>query len=99
MHIHCVDEILYTTQYQEVIHTYVKNEYCAKCKHLSVITAEKVLSNSLLSSARAVGSGQCFFDPYDFQSNDEEYLPSEHVAETTPRQSYHTVCIPTAPRF
>jgi hypothetical protein len=44
-------------------------------------------------------SGQSSHDPYDLSSDDEEYVMSKNVAETTPRQSEYTAHLLQAPRL
>jgi hypothetical protein len=68
---------------------YVENEYCAKHRHVPVNKLETVPSCNLVPSATASGSYQSSFDPYDLSSDDEEYLPPNNVAETTPGRSDH----------
>jgi len=48
---------------------------------------ERLPSSNLIPSAMASGSCQSSFDPYDLSSDDEEYLMTNNVAETTPGQS------------
>jgi len=81
------DETSYTTQYQEAFLKYVENEYCAKHRRVPVNTLETIPSRNLVPSATASGSNQSSFDPYDLSSDDEEYLTSNNVAETTPGRS------------
>jgi len=60
---------------------------------------ESILSSNLVPSATVSGSCQSSFDPYDLSSNDEEYLPPNNVAETTPGQSDHAARLLTAARL
>jgi len=62
----------------------VENQYCAKHGRLPVMKPERILTNNVIPSSTASGSVQCFFDPYHFSSNDEEYLTPKNVAEVTP---------------
>jgi len=87
MDINPEDETSYTTQYQEAFMRYAENEYCAKHRRVPVNKLETVPSSNLVPSAMASGSYQWSFDPYDFSSDDEEYLTSNNVAETTPGHS------------
>jgi hypothetical protein len=89
MDINPVDEISYTTQYQEALLKYMEDEYCAKHRHVPVNKLETVPSSNLVPSATASGSYQSIFDPYDLSSDDEKYLKPNNVAETTPGQSDH----------
>ena len=81
------DETSYTTQSQEAFLKYVENEYCATHIHVPVKKSDSVLSNYLVPSPTASGSGQSSFDPYDLSSDDQEYILPTNVAETTPRKS------------
>jgi hypothetical protein len=84
MDINPEDETSYSTQYQEAFLKYVENEYCAKHRCVPVNKFEMVQSRNFVSSAMASGSFQSSFEPYDSSSDDEEYLPPNNVAETTP---------------
>jgi len=99
MDINHEDEISYSTQYQEAFLRYVENEYCAKHRHVQVNTHESSPSSYLIPCATALGSWQSSFDPYDMSSNDEEYLPPNNVAETTPRRSDRAAPSLTATRL
>ena len=90
VHIIPADETSYTTQYKEAILNYVENKYSAEHRLVLVNEPENLLSSDLLPSAMTSKSGQSFFDPYDFHSDDEEYLIPNYVAETTPGWSNHT---------
>ena len=90
MDINPEDETSYTTQYQLAFLKYVENEYCAKHRRVPVNKLETVPSNNLLPSATASGSDQSSFYPYDFSTDDEEYLTPNNVAETTPGRSNRT---------
>jgi hypothetical protein len=48
---------------------------------------EMVPCSNLVPTATASGSYESSFDPYDLSSDNEEYLTSNNVAETTPGQS------------
>ena len=85
MDINPEDETSYTTQYQEAFLKYVENEYCAKHRRVPVNELETVPSSNPLPLAKASGSYQSSFDPYDLSSNNEEDLAPNNVAETTPR--------------
>jgi len=84
MDIFLEDETSYTTQYQQAPQKYVENKYCVQCRRMPVNKLESLLSSELIPSATASGSCQSSFDPYDFSSDDEEYLTANIVAETTP---------------
>jgi hypothetical protein len=84
MDINPEDETSYTTQYQEAFLKYVENEYCAKHRCVQVNKLETVPSSNLVPSATASRSYESSFDPYDLSSDDEEYLTTNNVAETTP---------------
>ena len=47
----------------------------------------------------ALASRQIFFDPYDFPSDDKEYVSLWNVAETSPGRSDHPARILTATRL
>jgi len=87
MDISLEDDTSYTTQYQEAFLMHVENEYWAKHRCVPVIEPESILRHNHFPSATASGSSQSSFDPYDFSSDDEEYLMLNNVAETTPRRS------------
>jgi hypothetical protein len=57
---------------------------------------ETVPSSNLVPSAMASGSYQSSFDAYDLSSDNEEYLTSNNVAETTPGGSDRTARLLTA---
>jgi hypothetical protein len=99
MDINPEDETSYTTQYQEAFLNYVKNEYCAKHRHVPVNKLETIPSSNLVPSATASGSYQSSFDPYDLSSDDEEYLTPNNVAETTPGQSDRAARLLTSARL
>jgi len=99
MDINPQDETSYTTQYQEAFLKYVENEYCAKHRRVPVNTLQSLLSSNHISSATASRSCQSSFDPYDFSSDDEEYLTPKNVAETTPTRSDHAAHLLTAARL
>jgi len=99
MDINPEDETLYTTQYQQAILKYVENEYCAKHRHVPVNTHESLPMSNLIPSGTVLGSCQSSFDPYDLSSNDEEYLTSNNVAETTQGQSDRAARLLTTARL
>jgi len=78
---------LYTTQYQDTLLKYVENECCSKRRHLLVNKLETVPSSNLVPSATASAFFHSSSDPYDLCSDDEEYLTTNNVAETTPGSS------------
>jgi len=84
MNINPEDETSYTTQYREAILKNVKNEYCAKLRHVPGNTSDNVLSSNLVLTALASRCGQSCFELYDLFSNDEEYLMLNNVATMTP---------------
>jgi len=47
----------YTAQQQEAFLQYVKNEYCAKHRQVSVIKPKHVLGSNVFPSAKAYGFG------------------------------------------
>jgi hypothetical protein len=93
------DETFYTTQYQEAFLKYMENEYCAKHRHVPVNKLENLRSSNPFPSAKASGSCESSFDPYDLSSDDEEYLTPNNVAETTPGQSDRAARLLTAARL
>ena len=99
MDINPEDETSYTAQYPEAFLKYTDNEYCAKHQRVPVNKHESVPSSDLIPSATASGFCQSSFDPYDFSSDDEEYLTPNNVAKTTPGRSDCAVCLFTAARF
>jgi hypothetical protein len=99
MDINPEDETSYTTQYQEAVLKYVENEYCAQYRCLPVNKLETVLSNILLPAAMASVSCQPSFAPYDLSSDEEEYLTSDNVTETTTGQSDRSASLLTAARL
>jgi len=84
MDINPKDETSYTTQYQQAFLKCVENEYCAKHRWVPVSKLESVPIIDPVPSATVSGSSQSSFVPYDFSSDDEEYLTPDNVAETTP---------------
>ena len=86
MDINCDDRTSYTTQYIEAFLKYVENEYCAKPRRVLVNELQSLPSSNLILSATASGCSQSSFDPYDWSSDDKEYLTPNNVAETTPGQ-------------
>jgi len=99
MDINPEQETSYTTQYQEAFLKYVENDYCAKHRRVPVNTLETVTSSNLVPSATASGSYESSFDAYDSSSDDEEYLPLNKVAKTTPGQSDCAARLLTAARL
>jgi len=99
MDINAEDETSYTTQYQEAFLKYVENEYCAKHRHVPVNKLETVPTSNLFPSATASGSYQSSFDPYDLSTDDEEYLTTNNVAETTPGRRDRAARFLTATRL
>jgi len=99
MDINPEDETSYTTQYQEALVKYVENEYCDIHGGMPVNKLETVLTSNLVPSAMASGSYQSSFDPYDWSSDDEEYLTPNSVAETTNGGSDRAARILTAARL
>jgi len=99
MDINPEDETSYTTQYQEAFLKYVENKYCAKHRRLPVIKSDNTLNNNLTSFEMTSRSVQSSCDPYDFSSNDDEYLMPTNVAETTPGRSDRAVRSLTAVRL
>jgi len=93
------DETFYTTQYQEAFLKYVENEYCAKHQHVPVNKHETSPSSNLIPSATASGSCQSSFDPYDISTDDEEYIMSNNVVETTPGRSDRAALLSTTARL
>jgi len=99
MDINPEQETSYTTQYQEAFLKYVENDYCAKHRRVPVNTLETVTSSNLVPSATASGSYESSFDAYDSSSDDEEYLPLNKVAKTTPGRSDCAARLLTAARL
>jgi len=99
MDINPEDETSYTTQYHEAFLKYEENKFCAKHRHVPVSKLETVPSNNLLPAAMASGSYQSSLDPYDFASDDEEYLMPNILAETTPGGSDPAARVLTAARL
>jgi len=64
-----------------------------------VIKHEILPSSNLIPSVTVLGFCQSFFDSYDFCSDNDEYLPPNNVAETTPRQNDRAACFLTAARL
>jgi len=93
------DETSYATKYQEAFLKNVENDYCAKHRRVAVNKLETVPSSNLIPSATASGSYQSSFDPYNWSSDDEEYLTPNNVAEMTPGQSDRAARILTAARL
>jgi len=60
---------------------------------------ETISCSNLVPSATASGSYQSSFDPYDSSSDDEEYLPPNNMAETTPGRSDRAAHLLTAARL
>jgi len=89
----------YTTQYQEAFLKYVENEYCAKHRRVPVNKHESLPRSNLIPSRMVLGSGQSSFDPYSLCSDDEEYLTSNDLAETTPGRSDRAACLLIAARL
>jgi len=77
----------------------VENEYCAQHRRLPVIKSDNTLNNNLSSFEMASRSGQSSYDPYDFSSDDNEYLMPTNVAETTPGRSDRAAHLLTAARL
>jgi len=96
MDINPENETSYTTQYQETCLEYVENQYGAKHRQVLVTTLESVPSSNFVPSATASGSGQASWNLYDLRSDDEAYLTSNNVAETTPGQCNFAACLLTA---
>jgi len=84
MDINAEEEASYTTQYQEALHKYVQNEYCAKHRSVPIIKPESPPSSNLFPFATTSRPGLSSFDPYDLSSDDKKYLILDNVAETTP---------------
>jgi hypothetical protein len=58
---------------------------------------ESLPSSNLVSTALAFSFCQSAFVPYDFYSNDEEYLMLDDVAKTTPGRRDRKACLLTVP--
>jgi hypothetical protein len=99
MDIHPEEETSYTTQYQEACLKYVENEYCAKHRRVPVNKPQSLLSSNHISAATASESCQSYFDSYDLFSDDEEYLMSNNVVETTPGRSDRAAGLLTTARL
>jgi len=99
MDINPENKTFYTTQYQETFLKCVENEYCAKHRHVPVDKHKSLPSSNFIPSATASGSYQSSFDPYDFSSDDEQYLMPDNVAETTAGQSDRAARLLTAARL
>jgi hypothetical protein len=93
------DKTSYTTRHQESFLKYVQNEYCTKHRRVPVNKHETVPSSILVPSGTASGSYLSSFDQYDLSSEDEEYLTSNNVAETTPGRSDRAARVLTAARL
>jgi len=91
MDINPENETSYTTQYPEAFLKYVANEYCAKHQCMPINILQSLPSSNPISSAIASCSYQSSFDPYDLSSDDEEYITSDNVAETTSGRSDRAV--------
>jgi hypothetical protein len=92
------DETSYTAQSQEGFRKYVENESSANHRRVLANKVETVLSSNLVPSATVSGFYQSSFDRYDLSSDDEEYLTSNNVTETTPVQSDRAAHLLTAAR-
>jgi len=99
MNIYPGDETSYTTQYQEAFLKYVENKYCAKHRRVPVNKLVTVPNSNSVPSAMASESYQSSFDPYDLFSDDEKYLTSNNVAETTPGRSDRAALLLTVARL
>jgi len=86
MDINPEDETLYTTQYQVAFLKYVEIEYCLKHGSVAVNKLESLPSSNPIPSATTSGSCQSSLDPDDLSSVNDEYLPPNNVAGTTPGQ-------------
>jgi len=93
------DETSYTTHNQEAFLKYMENEYCARHWLLSFLKLESVRHSNLFSRIMASRLGQTSHAPYDFSSDDEEYLMPENMAETTPGRSHCAASLITATRL
>jgi hypothetical protein len=89
----------YTTQSQEVCLKYVENEYCAKHRYLLVINSDIRLHNNLSFFEMATRSGQSFYNPYNFSSDDDNYIMPTIVVETMPGRSDPAAHLLTAARL
>jgi hypothetical protein len=92
MDINPENETSYTTEYLEVLLKFVELECCAKYRRVAGNKLESLPSSKLIPSATDLGFSQSSFDPCDLSSEDEEYLMSVNVAETTPGRSDHAGC-------
>jgi len=93
------DKTSYTTQYQEAFLLYVRSEYCGKHPGVPVNKRKSLQMSNLNPSETVLGSCQSSFDPYDFSSDDEEYLMPNNVAETTSGRSDRATRLMTAARL
>jgi len=93
------DETPYTTQYKEAFLKYVENEYCAKHRRVAVNKHESFPRRNLIPSETVLRSCQSSFDAYDLSSDNEEYVMTNNVSETTPGQSDRAAHILTAARL
>jgi len=80
------DKTSYTTQHQEAFLMYVENLDCTKHRWLSIIEYKIIPTNILFPSTIASASGQSSFVPYDWSSNNKEYIKPQNVAEITTSQ-------------
>jgi hypothetical protein len=83
----------YTTQYQEAFRKIAENEYCAQQRPAPVTYPRRLLNTNLVSFIMATRSSQSVYDSFGLSCNDEEYIMTNMVAETTPGQSYRAARI------
>jgi hypothetical protein len=99
MDINSDDETSWCTQYQDALRKYVEKEYCAKHRRLLVLKSDNTLNNNLSSFEMAFKSSKSFYNPYNFSSDDDEYVMPTNVAETKPGQSDRAAHLLTAARL
>jgi len=92
MDINPEDETSWTSRYQEPFLKYVENEYWAKHRWLPVSTPEREQSNEILPCTSASGSSESSSVQYDLSSDNEEYLTTNNLPETTPDWSDQAAC-------
>jgi hypothetical protein len=73
MDLNLEDKTSSTIKYEEAFLKYVKNEYCAKHRHMLVNKLHSLLSSNPIPSAMASGPCLSFIDPYDLSNDHDEY--------------------------
>jgi hypothetical protein len=90
------DEGSFTAQYKVAFLKYVEHDYCSKNHIMPNYILKMPNHNDPFSTSRVSGPGHSYYDPYDWSSDDAEYLTPANMVESTPGRSHRTARLLTA---